>query len=540
MGRRVSCVGSMLVILTLGVLVEGTAAQDVTGPRVWNVTVHHDPQRGDTYVVGNTILVAVWFTEVVEITGSPTLDLTIGTETRRMRRPCPLCGAGPGINFEYVVQANDYDADGISVRPDALKLNGGKITDAAGNDADLDLGEHALWNDPDHKVDGGLDPAPVVTRINVISSPASGDTYGKAEKIVFRIFFDELIVVSGSPHVALTIGTARRIAVVDTRLITNNRLIQFEYRVQAQDRDSDGFSIAADALRVDGGSIRDHTGNDADLSLAGHTVTNAPGHKVNGGAETRPTLTYVSLVGIPQGDDRTFVRGDEIRVHMTFNRNIVVTGSPTMALTIGSQIREATLGFHADERIQFEYRVQADDHDPDGVSLGLDALRLNGGSIRDAAGIDADLNLAGYVVTNDPRFKVDGGINYPPRVEIVSLVSQPRQDDTYRSGEPIRVRINFDEPVTVSGRPFLEIEIGTETRRAYAIPTGFDGQFFVEFRYGVRPPDLDLDGLGIGPDALILEGGSIRDAAGNVAETDLGRRAFSPKFRSESRGSHYY
>ena len=185
------------------------------------------------------------------------------------------------------------------------------------------------------------------------------------------------------------------------------------------------------------------------------------------------------------------------------------------------------MSFHANDRIQFSYTVQADDHDPDGVSLGSDALRLNGGSIRDAAGIDADLNLAGYVVTNDPRFKVDGSLNYPPRVTIVSLVSQPRQDDTYRSGEPIRVRINFDEPVTVSGRPFLEIEIGTETRRAYAIPTGYDGQFFVEFRYGVQPPDLDLDGLGIGPGALILEGGSIRDAAGNVAETDLGRRTFS-------------
>ena len=42
-----------------------------------------------------------------------------------------------------------------------------------------------------------------------------------------------------------------------------------------------------------------------------------------------------------------------------------------------------------------------------------------------------------------------------------------------------------------------------------------------------RPLDLDLDGLSIGPDALILEGGSIRDAAGNVAETELGHRTIS-------------
>ena len=119
--------------------------------------------------------------------------------------------------------------------------------------------------------------------------------------------------------------------------------MDFVYQVQAQDRDSDGFSVAVDALRVDGEPIRDLTGNEADLSLAGHTVTNAPGHKVNGGAETRPTLKYANLSGTPQGDDRTFVQGDEIRVYLTFNRNIVVAGSPTVALTIGTQIREATL-----------------------------------------------------------------------------------------------------------------------------------------------------------------------------------------------------
>ena len=130
MRRRVSCVGFMLVIWTLGALVDGAAAQDVTGPLVRLVTVHSDPQRGDNYVVGNKFSVAVWFTEEIEITGSPTLDLTIGTETRRMRSRCP-CVAGPGIGFEYVVQATDYDADGISVAPDALKLNGGKIVQQA-------------------------------------------------------------------------------------------------------------------------------------------------------------------------------------------------------------------------------------------------------------------------------------------------------------------------------------------------------------------------------------------------------------------------
>ena len=528
MGRRVSCVGSMLVILTLGVLVEDTAAQDVTGPHVRLVSVHNDPQLEDTYVFGDKIAVVVWFTEEIEVTGSPTLDLTIGTETRRMTRSCVVsCKEISTISFEYVIQATDYDSDGISVAPDALKLNGGTVTDSAGNDADLHLGEHAISNDPALKVNGRLDPAPVVTRLDILSTPASGDTYGRHEQILLRIFFNKPLVVSGSPRLALTIGTERRFAVVVTLAGVGGRIVDFKYQVQAGDHDSDGFSIAADALRLEGGSMRDRNDNDLDLSLAGYTVTNAPGHKVNGANETRPTVKHLGLSGIPQGDDETFIRGDEIRVYLQFNRELVVTGSPTVALTIGTQVRQASLLVSGGLGPVFGYRVQADDYDPDGVSLAADALRLNGGSMRDAAGIDADLSLAGYVVTNDPHFKVDGGINYPPRVDSVTLVSQPRQDDTYRSGERIRVGVAFDEPVTVSGRPFLEIEIGTETRRAYAIPTGYDGQDFVEFRYAVQPPDLDLDGLGIGPDALILEGGSIRDASGNVAETDLSRQTIS-------------
>ena len=52
------------------------------------------------------------------------------------------------------MQAADRDADGISIAADALSLNGGSIRSAAGADAELDLGGHALVNAAEHKVDG--------------------------------------------------------------------------------------------------------------------------------------------------------------------------------------------------------------------------------------------------------------------------------------------------------------------------------------------------------------------------------------------------
>ena len=59
------------------------------------------------------------------------------------------------LNFRYEVQPQDVDQDGVSVPANALTLNGGTIRSAAGVDAELNLGAHAITNATDHKVDGG-------------------------------------------------------------------------------------------------------------------------------------------------------------------------------------------------------------------------------------------------------------------------------------------------------------------------------------------------------------------------------------------------
>ena len=57
------------------------------------------------------------------------------------------------------------------------------------------------------------------------------------------------------------------------------RNVPFIYHVQIGDSDPDGISIAADAIDLNGGSILDDAGNDADLS---HDAVPAnTGHKVD-------------------------------------------------------------------------------------------------------------------------------------------------------------------------------------------------------------------------------------------------------------------
>ena len=52
------------------------------------------------------------------------------------------------------------------------------------------------------------------------------------------------------------------------------RLLYFDYIVKATDKDTDGITVAADALTLNGGTIRSQGGTNAALSLGSHAFTN--------------------------------------------------------------------------------------------------------------------------------------------------------------------------------------------------------------------------------------------------------------------------
>jgi hypothetical protein len=210
--------------------------------------------------------------------------------------------------FEYVVQAEDSDADGISIAADALRLNGGTIRDRSGNDADLNLDDHAVTNLASAQVDGsGRDEtAPRATRVYIDSRPSSGgDTYGRDETIELRVDFSEPVTVTGAPQLALEIGSERR-----TAEFAGARGVWTFYRyvVQDQDRDADGISIPVDALTLNGASIRDAAGNDAVTAIGSaqlmdtrNTRDDLSGHKVDGSLQVAPPLVEL---GCKQPDVR--------------------------------------------------------------------------------------------------------------------------------------------------------------------------------------------------------------------------------------------
>ena len=137
-----------------------------------------------------------------------------------------------------------------------------------------------------------VDPVPDVTDVAVTSTPISGsadpkDTYGVGETIEVTVTFDENVDVTGAPTLAVMVGTNTRTATYASG--TGTTKLVFEYTVVAADTDSNGISIAADAITVDSSNkIEDSDDQAADLTFAAVSADTA--HKVNG-ALTPPKVT---------------------------------------------------------------------------------------------------------------------------------------------------------------------------------------------------------------------------------------------------------
>lgn len=304
-----------------------------TAPKVSTIAVTSTPMQKsdpaittpDTYGKGEAIDVTVTFDKAVTVTGVPSLRLMVGSS---VRAAAYASGSGSAaLVFTYTVVDRDRDDNGVSIgggNPVVLPADGG-IVGSDGKDADL--GHAGLGDQTGHKVDARLTggSAPRITSISIVSTPASGDTYGAGETIEFLVKWNQMVVGLNQPYPSLNVrlgsgmkgstdGRTSRIA------ISNADVSRFRYTVQAGDQDTDGVSIPADPLVVPAGSFILNPQNNADAVLTYAGLAAQSGHKVNGGVDNvrpvKPTnlnalpaaaeqpRTWISLTWrMPAGDD---------------------------------------------------------------------------------------------------------------------------------------------------------------------------------------------------------------------------------------------
>ncbi len=507
-GRR-SLAATLLPFLSVG----GFAFAQAPAPAVVQIWLIGTAPQG-VHTLGSEIEIGVFIDgPPVVVTGRPRVAITVGADTRYAEFSSYRPGAGTGgeglLRFLYVVQASDRDDDGISIPANALSLNGGSIEDADGNEADLS--HDAVPDNPDHRVNGSLNPAPTVTRVHLERSLGDTyllrDTYVEGEEVVAWVEFSQQVVGTGQPTLVLQIGDRARPAVLSGR---GRDRLGFRYVVQASDRDDDGISIPANALSLNGGSIKGVGGNEADLSH--DAVPDDPEHKVDGSIGAPPFVVGVPFGSSPLSGD-TFGPGEEIRALVLFNKPVAVTGNPRLVLRIGDRTRGADLYSAVGNQLRFRHFVEASDRDDDGISIGANAVLLNGGSIRDSRGNDADLTHE--AVRDDPQRKVDGSLSAAPTITRVAVGTRPRVGDAFGVGESILAGAWFSAPVEVTGSPTFTIEVGMETRQA---ELHLRRGNLLYFEYVVQASDADADGVSIPADAFVLDGGTITDVNGNDAE----------------------
>ncbi|MDZ7866842.1 DUF4347 domain-containing protein [Acidovorax sp.] len=348
-------------------LFSGLLVPDTTPPAVTSVAV----PANATYAAGQNLDFTVGFDEAIAVIGTDSsLSLTVGSTVRSADF---LSSSGSTVTYRYTVQPGEVDADGIAVG--ILALGTSTIRDAAGNDAALSLAGH-LPSTAGILVDS---TAPTVTSVAV---PAS-TTHAAGQNLDFTVSFSEGITVTGTDStLGLTIGSTARTA---TYLSQTGNTVTYRYTVQAGDADADGITIGALALGTS--TIRDADSNNAVLTLNSVGATSSV--LVDAVA---PSVT--GNIAVP--GNASYRSGQTLSFTVTFDDNITVAGSDsTLALTIGSTVRSAMYASKTGNSITYSYVVQAGDTDGDGIAIG--AIALGSSTVRDAAGNNAALSLAGHL-----------------------------------------------------------------------------------------------------------------------------------------------
>ncbi|MYG27297.1 MAG: hypothetical protein F4213_14945, partial [Boseongicola sp. SB0677_bin_26] len=372
------------------------------------------PAAGEHYVFGEKIAVTVRFTEAVTVVttgGTPRLKVAVGGNDR-----WAAYGAGTGttsLQFAYTVAGGESDTDGIEVRANSLELNGGKIRDAVNN---ADLGHGGVEASSDRKVDG-VRPR-IVGAPQFTGMPAARNTYAAGEKIGVTVTFSEAVTVTGEPGFEIELRKvnvqthqvlleARRVT-ADYKSGSGTTKLVFEYEVASGDWDGNGITYAANAAKLNGGSIKDANGNPAVLSHVTKPGRNAGQDATRKVDALRPTVESVGFTGGPAAGG-VYAAGEAIRVTVKFREAVAVTGTPQVALDIGGTERKAsyTLRRADGKTLEFSYTVVAADGDADGISIGENALTLNDGTIKDANGNAANLDHG--AVGRQAGRKVNGG-----------------------------------------------------------------------------------------------------------------------------------
>ena len=489
----------------------GTSALvvDTARPAVASVS---SPNSG-THYANQQVRINIAFDEPVHVTGAPFIGLNAGAGALAVYDS----GSGSStLAFVYDVQRGDAARPLDYANGTALTLGAGAaIRDAAGNNADLALPAPGPSGSP--VAARGIEINTAIVSVLGVGSPDADGAYGAGTSVNITVSFSEPVRVEGGgkPYLLLDTGAPGRNATYVTAFGTWD--VWFAYTVQPGDN-TDALDYASGSALVAGGATIKAVGRNE----SAHLELPAPGlpESLSGSKSIAldTSAPEVARVSSPSADG-AYGPGSAISVNVSFTEPVLVTGAPRIELETGDTDRSATYASGSGTAsLLFAYTVAAGDMSPGLDYTGESALSLGGGTIKDAAGNDADLALpapsGGDSLGGTAALVVD---TMPPAVE---SVSSRNSTSTYYTNQRIHVSVTFDEPVHVSGLPPPFISLASGALAAYDSGNGSDT---LEFVYDVRRGDAGALEYANSTALMTGAGGdsAIRDAAGNDANLTL-------------------
>ena len=470
------------------------------------VTGLHNGTSATSLVVGDIIRVTLTLNEAVTVTGSPNYTINVGgvnkTAVYSAASSTPSNVSTPTLVFTYTVVAGD---DGSITTPASpLWLGGSVVRDTVGGVLDPSkvgaLGTNALTV----TTSGSDATAPSV--VNIALSPTvstQNNPLTTGDVVTATVLMSEAVTVSGGfPQLAMTIGGSTVQASYLTG--TGNRLL-FIYTILSTQVDTNGISIPANALSLNGSTIRDAAGNSAVITST--AVTDDSNY-----------LVYPNL-GI----------GDIVQVTVSLNEAVVVTGTPSYTINLGGVSKTAIYSDSLSRpssaskpTLVFTYTVVAGDRDSSGgITASSGALLLGGATVTDLAGNlltpAALLSSTVLPVANTLIVTTSGSDNTAPSVVNVALSSATDiQNNTLTVGSVVTATVVMSESVIVeNGTPQLALTIGSSSVQANYVAGS--GSNRLTFAYTILSAQTDTNGISIASNALSSNGSTIRDAANNNA-----------------------
>jgi hypothetical protein len=253
-----------------------------------------------------------------------------------------------------------------------------------------------------------------------------------------------------------------------------------------------------------GEDLSNYVANDIDGELR---LTGA----FDAGADANPAFTIPVFkfgeLAVPS-DDKYLV-GRNIDFLVSYTLPVVVTGTPSIPVTLNSGVVEAAyISGSGSTQLKFGFNVVAGQLDLDGITIPS-TIALNGGSIKSEGGADADIALPSKTTSG---ILIDG--NSAPSIVSVKLPA----DKKYPNATNLDFVVTYDNIVNVLGVPQLDLLVGDKNVAATFISGS--GSKVLTFRYITLPGELDLDGINVS-NTVTLNGATIQDVALNNALLNL-------------------